>query len=160
MRISRTKPSIVASERFARAPSIDVFCRAAGIAVIDATQQPVNRQKRRIRFIDGDEYISAASASIKVTGVNRPLHSRPESATRHSGRTASNPTLCCRRQVDEKRASRGRATAHHSISALATLLPSGLRRLVPAMDLPFLWYGNLLDFDVVYFNVSACPPVR
>jgi hypothetical protein len=56
--ISRIKPSILASERFARAPSIDVFCKGAGIAAIAATQQPVNRQKRRIRFIDGDEYIS------------------------------------------------------------------------------------------------------
>jgi hypothetical protein len=27
--------------------------------------------------------------------VSRPLHSRPESAARHSGRTASNPRLCC-----------------------------------------------------------------
>jgi len=71
--ISRTKPSIVASERFARAPSIDVFCRGAGIAAIAATQQPVNRQKRTIRVIDGDEYISAASASIKVTGVKQAI---------------------------------------------------------------------------------------
>ena len=70
--ISRTKPSIVASERFARSPSIDVFCRGAGIAAIAATQQPVDRRKRRIRFIDEDEYISAASASIKVTGVKAP----------------------------------------------------------------------------------------
>jgi hypothetical protein len=51
--ISRTRPSIVASERFARAPSIDVFCKGAGIAAIAATQQPVNSQKPRIRFIDG-----------------------------------------------------------------------------------------------------------
>jgi hypothetical protein len=51
--ISRSKPSIVASERFARAPSIDVFCRKAGIAAIAATQLPVNRQKRRISLIDG-----------------------------------------------------------------------------------------------------------
>jgi len=106
--ISRTKPSIVASERFARAPSIDVFCREAGIAAIAATQQPLNRQKRRIRFIAGDEYISAASASIKVTGVNRPLHPRPESATRHSGTEPRVIRSCAvRRQINEKRATRG-----------------------------------------------------
>src|ERR1700755_1118975 len=104
--ISRTKPSIVASERFARAPSIDVFCRGAGIAAIAATQQPVNRQKRRIRFIDGDENISAASASIKVTGVNRPLYSRPESAIGILADPRVIRSCAVRRQVDEKGASR------------------------------------------------------
>jgi hypothetical protein len=102
--ISRTKPSIVASERFARAPSIDVFCRGAGIPAIAATQQPVNRQKRRIRFIDGNEYISAASASIKVTGVNRALHSRPELPT---GILAEPPVIrscAVRHHFDAKRA--------------------------------------------------------
>src|ERR1700693_1265742 len=49
--ISRTKPSIVAFDLFAREPSIDVFCGGWGAAVIDATPQPANKQKRKIRFI-------------------------------------------------------------------------------------------------------------
>jgi hypothetical protein len=49
--ISRTKPSIVAFDLFAREPSIDVFCGGLGPAVNDATAQPANKQKRKIRFI-------------------------------------------------------------------------------------------------------------
>jgi hypothetical protein len=36
---------------FAREPSIDVFCGRWDAAVIDATPQPANKQKRKIRFI-------------------------------------------------------------------------------------------------------------
>src|SRR6266404_1868728 len=49
--ISRTRPSIVALDLLARAPSIDVFCGGWGPAVMDATPQPANTQKRKIRFI-------------------------------------------------------------------------------------------------------------
>src|ERR1700676_5430473 len=49
--ISRTKPSIVAFDLFAREPSIDVFCGGWSAATIDATPQPASRQRRRIRFI-------------------------------------------------------------------------------------------------------------
>ncbi len=49
--ISRTKPSIVAFDLFARASSIDVFCGGGSAATIDATPQPASRQRRRIRFI-------------------------------------------------------------------------------------------------------------
>ena len=49
--ISRTKPSIMAFDLFAREPSIDVFCGGWSAAVIDATPQPANKQKRKIRFI-------------------------------------------------------------------------------------------------------------
>ena len=49
--ISRTKPSIVAFDLFARASSIDVFCGGGSAATIDATPQPASRQTRRIRFI-------------------------------------------------------------------------------------------------------------
>jgi hypothetical protein len=40
----------MAFDLFAREPSIDVFC-GRGAAVIDATPQPANKQKRKIRFI-------------------------------------------------------------------------------------------------------------
>src|SRR5580704_14747790 len=49
--ISRTNPSIVAFDLFARASSIDVFCGGGSAATIDATPQPASRQTRRIRFI-------------------------------------------------------------------------------------------------------------
>jgi hypothetical protein len=49
--ISRTKPSIVAFDLFAREPSIDVFCGGWGAAVINATPQQANKQKHTIRFI-------------------------------------------------------------------------------------------------------------
>jgi hypothetical protein len=49
--ISRTKPSIVAFDLFAREPSIDVFCGGWGAAVNDATPQTASKQKRKIRFI-------------------------------------------------------------------------------------------------------------
>src|SRR5215471_7402864 len=49
--ISRTKPSIVTFDLFAREPSIEVFCRGCGAAISDATPQPAHRQKRRTRFI-------------------------------------------------------------------------------------------------------------
>src|SRR4029077_3493618 len=49
--ISRTEPSIVAFDLFAREPSIDVFCGGWGAAAIEATPQPANKQKRKIRFI-------------------------------------------------------------------------------------------------------------
>src|SRR5215472_5298209 len=74
--ISRTKPSIVASERFARAPSIDVLCRGAGITTIAAKQQLVKRQKRRI-FILTPLFvgrISAVADALETTGgVALPL---------------------------------------------------------------------------------------
>ena len=41
----------MAFDLFAREPSIDVFCGGWGAAVIDATPQPANKQKRKIRFI-------------------------------------------------------------------------------------------------------------
>jgi len=45
------------------------------------------------------EFGSYTGTSISLpqapqSGVNRPLHSRPESAVKHSRRTASNPKLC------------------------------------------------------------------
>jgi hypothetical protein len=49
--ISRTKPSILAFDLFARDPSIDVFCEGWGVAVIDAIPQPANKQKSKIRII-------------------------------------------------------------------------------------------------------------
>src|SRR5215471_13985595 len=49
--ISRTKPSIDTSARFARAPSIDVFCRGSAKATIAGMQQAVNTQKHKIRFM-------------------------------------------------------------------------------------------------------------
>ena len=49
--ISRTKPSIVALDLFAREPSIDVFCGGWSAATIDATPQPASMQRPRIRFI-------------------------------------------------------------------------------------------------------------
>jgi hypothetical protein len=51
MQYLETKPSIVAFDLFAREPSIEVFCGGWGAAVIDATPQPANKQKRKIRFI-------------------------------------------------------------------------------------------------------------
>src|SRR5262245_52252369 len=49
--ISRTKPSIVASDRFARAPSIDVFWKGSAVVTMVATQQAVKTQKRSVLFI-------------------------------------------------------------------------------------------------------------
>src|SRR5215470_20071166 len=49
--ISRTKPSIVTLDLFARSLSIDVFCGGWGAAIIDATPHPAKKQKRKMRFI-------------------------------------------------------------------------------------------------------------
>src|SRR5215469_18653570 len=49
--ISRTRPSIVAFDLFAREPSIDVFWGGWGAASIDATPQPATMQSCKIRFI-------------------------------------------------------------------------------------------------------------
>ena len=44
--ISRSKPSIVAFDLFAREPSIDVFCGGWGAAIIEAIPQAAKKQKR------------------------------------------------------------------------------------------------------------------
>src|SRR5438445_13112974 len=84
--ISRTKPSIVAFDLFAREPSIDVFCGGWGAAVIDATPQPANKQKRKIRFIhpplhQGQLSISAEGQSARQ---QRTLSSPCSRAYSHS----------------------------------------------------------------------------
>jgi hypothetical protein len=74
--ISRTKPSIVAFDIFAREPSIDVFCGGWGAAVIDATPQPANKQKRKLRFIRTPFHQESIG---KVTGLFVPpnIHGFP-----------------------------------------------------------------------------------
>src|ERR1700683_1163666 len=64
--ISRTKPSIVAFDLFAREPSIDVFCGGSSAATIDATPQPASRQRRRIRFIRSPRRSGQSRSSKKL----------------------------------------------------------------------------------------------